>query len=66
MLQIPKHSWRQVGGDMSPGEVRVVAVNAAGDRAKIRRLKGAELAAALEADGYPELIPAPSPFKVSA
>lgn len=40
------------------GAWKVVRFNAAGDRAQILELKGAELAAFLELDGYPELIPA--------
>jgi hypothetical protein len=42
------------------GVWRVERTNAAGDRAKIVPIVGAELAAFLEADGYPELTPAES------
>jgi hypothetical protein len=40
------------------GVARVVSVNKAGDRIRIACLTGKALAEALEADGYPELIPA--------
>lgn len=40
------------------GAWRIVRLNKAGDRAQIVRLDGADLAAFLERDGYPELIPA--------
>ena len=39
------------------GVVRVAALNKAGDRCRVSRLVGAELAAWLERDGYPELVP---------
>ena len=40
------------------GVARVIALNAAGDRAKVATLDGAELASALEELGYPDLAPA--------
>ena len=39
------------------GMARVTATNVAGDRMRIERLSGAELATALEDAGYPELTP---------
>lgn len=39
------------------GAWRVTRVNGAGDRAQIVQVKGAELAAFLDRDGYPDLAP---------
>ncbi len=40
------------------GVWKIVRLNRDGDRAQIARVTGADLAAFLERDGYPELIPA--------
>lgn len=55
------HGWCGEDNNVSRhamGVWKVVRKNAIGDRAMIVQLKGAELAAFLRQDGYPELIPA--------
>lgn len=55
------HGWCGETNNVSRtamGVWKVVKTNAAGDRAQIVQVTGADLAAFLERDGYPELIPA--------
>jgi hypothetical protein len=58
------HDWCGSDSNVSRtacGVARIVRVNAAGDRAQIVDVTGPDLAAFLERDGYPELLPEGTP-----